>query len=129
MIVDTSVLVAVLFGEPDSAHFIEQIRNADQCFLSAVSFVELSMVVAGQLGLAGLHECDRFILSAGIGIEPVTVEQGQLARQAFLNFGKGRHPAGLNFGDCFSYALAKSKKEPLLFKGRDFSRTDIRAAL
>jgi ribonuclease VapC len=87
------------------------------------------MVIEGQLGPEAGRQCDMFFRRAGIVIEPVTVDQAHLARQAFLDFGKGRHPAGLNFGDCFAYALSKATGEALLFKGEDFSRTDVRSAL
>jgi ribonuclease VapC len=100
-----------------------------QVQISAASFVELSIVVEAQIGPDASRQCDIFFRRAGILIEPVTVEQAHLARQAFLDFGKGRHAAGLNFGDCFSYALAKITGAPLLFKGEDFKRTDIPSAL
>jgi ribonuclease VapC len=129
MILDTSALAAVLFGEPEAALFTELIHDADRCLISAASFVELSIVVEAQIGPDASRQCDIFFRRAGILIEPVTVEQAHLARQAFLDFGKGRHAAGLNFGDCFSYALAKITGEPLLFKGEDFKRTDIPSAL
>ena len=129
MIVDTSALAAIMLQEPDAFQYPERISRAETCSMSAATFVELSMVLVGQVGPQALRPCDEFIRDVGIWIEPLTVEHGRLAREAFLNFGKGRHPAGLNFGDCFSYALAKSKNEPLLFKGRDFSRTDIQSAL
>jgi ribonuclease VapC len=87
------------------------------------------MVIEGQIGPDAGRQCDVFFRRAEILIEPVTVEHAHLAWQAFLDFGKGRHPAGLNFGDCFAYALAKATGEPLLFKGEDFSKTDIRAAV
>lgn len=86
------------------------------------------MVIEKQLGPEGMRQVDAFLRRAAITIEPVTVEQGNLARQAFLDFGKGRHKAGLNFGDCFAYALARDLDEPLLFKGKDFAQTDIRSA-
>ena len=129
MILDTSALAAVLFGEPEAALFTELIHDADRCLISAASFVELSIVVEAQIGPDASRQCDIFFRRAGILIEPVTVEQAHLARQAFLDFGKGRHAAGLNFGDCFSYALAKITGEPLLFKGEDFKKTDIPSAL
>lgn len=93
-----------------------------------MTFVELSMVVESQLGSSAERQIDTLFRRTGIVIEPVTVEHGHLARQAFLDYGKGRHKAGLNFGDCFSYALAKATGEPLLFKGNDFGLTDIQAA-
>ena len=128
MILDTSALAAVLFGEPEAALFAQLIHDADCCSISAANFVELSIVIEAQIGPNASRQCDIFFRRAGIIIEPVTAEQAHLARQAFLDFGKGRHPAGLNFGDCFSYALAKTTGEPLLFKGEDFKRTDISSA-
>jgi ribonuclease VapC len=96
--------------------------------ISAANFVELSLVIESQLGPEAGRQLDMFFSRAEIVIEVVTVEQAHLARQAFLDFGKGRHPAQLNFGDCFAYALAKAAGEPLLFKGMDFGKTDIRKA-
>jgi ribonuclease VapC len=128
MILDTSALGAIFFKEPERDRYIEMIHAADSCRISAANFVELSMVIEGQLGPEAGRQCDMFFRRADIIIEPVTVEQAHLARQGFLDFGKGRHPAGLNFGDCFAYALAKATDEPLLYKGTDFSKTDIKAA-
>ena len=128
MILDTSALVAVLYGEPEARDFVERIRAADACRISVANHVELSMVVESQLGPNGTRQADAFLRRAGVVVEPVTIEQGDLARQAFLDFGKGRHKAGLNFGDCFSYALARATGEALLFKGDDFALTDIRRA-
>jgi ribonuclease VapC len=128
MIIDTSALIAILYGEPERAEFARLIHDADSCRVSVASFVELSMVVESQLGPEAGRQVDTLFRRTGIVIEPVTVEHGHLARQAFLDYGKGRHKAGLNFGDCFSYALAKATGEPLLFKGRDFSETDIKSA-
>jgi ribonuclease VapC len=128
MIVDTSALVAVLYGEPEARDFVERIRAADVCRISVANHVELSMVVESQLGPNGTRQADAFLRRAGVVVEPVTLEQGDLARQAFLDFGEGRHKAGLNFGDCFAYALARATGEALLFKGDDFALTDIRRA-
>jgi ribonuclease VapC len=128
MIVDTSALSAIFFGEPEGDVYIRLIHEADRCRMSAANFVELSMVIEGQLGPEALRQCDMFLRRAEIVIESVTVEHAYLALQGFLDFGKGRHPAGLNFGDCFAYALAKASDEPLLYKGQDFSKTDIRSA-
>ena len=86
------------------------------------------MVVERQLGPDASRQVETFFRRAKISLEPVTIEQGYLARQAYLDFGKGRHPAGLNVGDCFAYALARAKNEPLLYKGNDFPRTDLRSA-
>ena len=129
MILDTSALAAIFFGEPEAVLYTELIQDADRCLMSAANFVELSIVIEGQIGPDAGRQCDVFFRRAGIGIEPVTLEQAHLARQAFLDFGKGRHAAGLDFGDCFAYALAKITSEPLLFKGEDFKKTDIRSAL
>jgi ribonuclease VapC len=128
MILDTSAVVAVLYREPEAAAFVQRIHDADVCRISVVSHLELSMVVEQQRGPDGMRQVTAFFRRAGVVIEPVSLDQGELARQAFLDFGKGRHKTSLNFGDCFSYALAKAMGEPLLFKGKDFSRTDIKAA-
>jgi ribonuclease VapC len=128
MILDTSAMVAILYREPEAAAFVQLIHDADLCRISVATYVELSMVLENQLGPGGMRQAEAFIRRAGIVIEPVTIDHGELARQAFLDFGKGRHKAGLNYGDCFSYALAKATGEPLLFKGDDFSLTDIEAA-
>jgi ribonuclease VapC len=128
MILDTSALVAVLYGEPEARDFVERIRAADVCRISVANHVELSMVVESQLGPNGTRQADAFLRRAGVVVEPVTIEQGDLARQAFLDFGKGRHEASLNFGDCFAYALARATGETLLSKGDEFALTDIRRA-
>ncbi|AEG58030.1 type II toxin-antitoxin system VapC family toxin [Sinorhizobium meliloti] len=125
MIVDTSALVAILYREPQAARFVNYIHDAETTRISVASYIELSMVVESQLGPDGMRQAEAFFRRAGIIVEPVTLEHGELARQAFLDFGKGRHKAGLNFGDCFAYALAKASGEPLLFKGNDFSQTDV----
>jgi ribonuclease VapC len=115
MILDTSALAAILFPEPEAEHFNNLIHDAERCALSIANLIELSIVVESQLGSAASRQCDVYIERAGIVIEPVSIEQGHLARQAYFDFGKGRHPASLNFGDCFAYALAKVSGEPLLF--------------
>lgn len=127
MIVDTSALVAVLYGEAEREHFTRVIHNAEICRISIANFLELSMVVENQLGPEGTRQAEAYLRRADIKIEPVTVDQGYIARQAFFDFGRGRHKAKLNFGDCFAYALAKAFEEPLLFKGNDFSLTDVQA--
>lgn len=129
MIVDTSALLAILFGEKDAEAYARAVSEAEVCRISAATFVEISVVVESQTGDAGSRQWDAFFRTAGITIEPVTEEQAHLARQAWSDFGKGRHPAGLNFGDCFAYALAKDSGEPLLFKGQDFRKAGIPAAL
>jgi ribonuclease VapC len=129
MIVDTSAIIAVLLGEEEANDFTEQILKSDDCLMSAVSFVEASIIAESNGGDGGVRQLDAFIRTAGISIEPVSEEQALAARQAYSDFGKGRHAAGLNLGDCFSYALSKVSGEPLLFKGADFRKTDIRAAI
>jgi ribonuclease VapC len=129
MIVDTSALLAVLFGEKDAETYARAISEAEVCRISAATFVEVSLVVESQTGDAGSRQWDSFFRAASISIEPVTEEHAHAARQAWSDFGKARHAAGLNFGDCFSYALAKISGEPLLFKGQDFRKTGIPAAL
>ena len=129
MIVDSSAILAILFAEPDAAVFAKAMSEADACKISAATFVEVAVVVEAQTQDRGSRQLDAFLRRAGFVIEPVTEEQAHLARQAYSDFGKGRHPAGLYFGDCFSYALAKASGEALLFKGGDFSKTDIVSAL
>ena len=129
VIVDTSALLAILFGENDAENYARAISEAEVCRISSATFVEVSIVVESQTGDSGSRQWDSFFRTAGIGIEPITEEQAHAARQAWSDFGKGRHPAGLNFGDCFSFALAKVYGEPLLFKGQDFRKADIAAVL
>lgn len=128
MIIDTSAIIAILFDEHDAETYAKAITRADSCRISAATFVEAAIVVEAQTKNSGGRQLDAFIRRAGIAIEPVTEEQAHLARQAFIDFGKGRHPAGLNYGDCFSYALSKATREPLLFKGKDFAKTDLSIA-
>ena len=128
MIVDTSALVAILYREPEAQAFVERIHHADVCRISVANHVELSIVIESQLGPDGMRQAEALLRRAGVVVEPVTLEHGELARQAFLDFGRGRHRAGLYFGDCFSYALAMATGEPLLYKGGDFALTDIRPA-
>ena len=129
MIVDSSALIAILFDEADAAIYAAAIASAERCRISSANYVETAVVVESQSPAVGGRQFDALLRRAGIVVEPVTEEQALLAREAYADFGKGRHPAGLNFGDCFSYALAKALREPLLFKGDDFSRTDIETAL
>ena len=129
MILDTSALTAIFFGEPEPARYTQLMHDAERCLISAANFLELCIVIEGQIGTEAGRQCDMFFHRAGIIIEPFTVEQAYIARQAFHDFGKGRHAAGLNFGDCFAYALARITSEPLLFKGEDFKKTDIVSAL
>lgn len=126
MILDTSALLAVLLREPDAERFAAAIEGADTVRMSAASYVEAAIYVDRNGDEVRRAMLDTFVKDFAIQLEPVTVEQAFLARQAFVLFGKGRHKAGLNFGDCFSYALAKAFSEPLVFKGGDFGHTDLR---
>ena len=125
MVIDTSALVAILYGEAERRLFIEAIEAADVRLLSVATFVEICIVIEARHGAEGVRDLDHFIARAGIELLPLDAEVGKLACGAFSRFGKGRHRAGLNYGDCFSYALAISTGEPLLFKGDDFAHTDV----
>ena len=125
MVIDTSAIVAILFGETEAEAFAELIEADPIRLLSVASALEASIVVESELGAEGGRELDALLHTASITIEPVTVEQLAAARHAFRQFGKGRHAAALNFGDCFSYALSRTTGEALLFKGDDFARTDV----
>jgi ribonuclease VapC len=127
MIVDSSALVAILRKEPEAARFTRAILRDSVRLISAANLLEAGIVIDNQAGLSAGRRLDAFVERAQIRIRPVTEEQVRIARQAYVDFGRGNHPAGLNFGDCFAYALAKTGGEPLLFKGDDFARTDIRA--
>jgi ribonuclease VapC len=129
MVVDTSALIAILFRETEADRFGQALADAPIRMLSAVTWVELSFVVEGRKGDAGRADLDLLLRDGGFDIVSVTSRQAEIAIDAFRRFGKGRHQAGLNIGDCFSYALAVATDHPLLFKGDDFSRTDIRQAL
>src|ERR1700737_2191702 len=120
MVIDTSALLAILQDEPERSSFSEALEMAEVRSISTASFVEISMIIESRYGADGVRALDLLIAKALIALEAVDVAQAPLARQAFRQYGKGRHPAGLNFGDCFSYALARSRGEPLLFKGKDF---------
>ena len=128
MIVDSSALLAVLNCEPDADRFQDAILTASPCRMSVANMLEASIVVEGRGGAEAGHELDEFLYHAEIEPAPVTAEHLEVAQQAWRRFGKGRHPAALNFGDCFAYALAQVTGEPLLYKGDDFARTDIPAA-
>lgn len=127
MVVDTSAIVAILEGEPEAAPFLEQIVDASSARMALVSFVEASMVMRGRRP-DGVQDLDDLIAVLRIELTDLDLAQARLAREAFARYGKGNHPAGLNLGDLFAYAPAKHLKEPLLFKGNDFSRTDITPA-
>ncbi len=125
MIIDSSAIVAILRGEPDADELASAIESAKIRRLSAASYLEAAIVTDGNRNPVLSRRLDSFLREILIQIEPVTVEQARLAREAYRDYGKGRHKAGLNFGDCFVYALARDKSEPLLCKGRDFRQTDL----
>lgn len=128
MVIDTSVLVAIVFDEPEAELFLEAMRRATHLLLSAVSLVEVGVVLMQQGPERIERDLNQLIERAGIVVVPVDEAQAILAREAYRKFGKGRHRAGLNFGDCFSYALAIGAAETLLFKGNDFGETDVAVA-
>jgi|SRR5579871_5697704 len=125
MVVDTSALVAILRNEPERRKFNEAIEAAHTRSMSVACFLESSIILESRFGADGVHDLDLFITRAQIALAAVDEEQALLARDGFRHFGKGRHPAGLTYGDCFSYALARSLDEELLFKGQDFRQTDV----
>ncbi len=128
MVIDTSAVIAILFAEPTSDRLEDAILDAPRSVLSAASLVEAGLVALGRRDEAAERELDLLLRRLRVQIVPLTEQQAEVAREAYRRFGKGRHPAGLNFGDCFSYALARTLGEPLLFTGEDFSRTDIEVA-
>ena len=125
MVLDTSALLVLLLNEGDAPAFRLAIEADPVRLLSAASLVETSIVIEARVGEAGGRELDLLLQKASIEVVAVDAEQADIARHAFRSFGRGRHAAGLNYGDCFSYALAQVAGEPLLFKGDDFSRTDV----
>jgi len=129
VVADTSALVAILFAEPDAARFADAIAAAPTRVISAFTRVELSCVIEGRKGEEGRRDLENLLRDGAFEIAPVTLEHAELAIGAYRRFGKGRHPAALNIGDCFSYALARSTSYRLLYKGNDFALTDIRAAI
>jgi ribonuclease VapC len=128
MVVDTSAIVAILFDEPERSHFNRRLSQSPTKLLSPVNRVELTCVVEGRKGAAGRSDLERLLADAEIDIVAIDSTHADLACEAFRRFGKGRHPAALNIGDCFAYALARATGEPLLYKGDDFARTDIASA-
>ncbi|MGO9338664.1 MAG: type II toxin-antitoxin system VapC family toxin [Terracidiphilus sp.] len=128
MIVDSSALVAILFKESDALALTTAIAKSPICRLPASCLLEASMLILARHGEDGMRDLDLYVARSKLEIAPFTESQAGLARGAFRRFGKGRHPAKLNFGDCMAYALAKESGEELLFKGTDFSQTDIVAA-
>jgi ribonuclease VapC len=128
VILDTSAVVAILRAEPEASAMAEAMSSAGARGISAVSYVEAAVVIDSSHDPIASRRFDDFFREAEVVIEPVTFRQAKIAREAYRDFGKGRHRAGLNFGDCFSYALAKATGKPLLFKGNDFSHTDVEPA-
>lgn len=129
IVVDTSALIAILDREPDAALYAEAIAETDSPLISAATLLELHIVMLNRHGGRAGQLVDRLIQDADFQIEHFTTQHLELAREAYVRYGKDRNSAGLNYGDCFSYALAKATGLPLLFKGSDFSKTDLIAAL
>jgi ribonuclease VapC len=128
VIVDSSAIVAILGLESDARELAEAVEEASERHISVVNYVEAAIVLDSRHNPVLSRRLDDFLREAQVLLEPVTVQQARVAREAYRDFGKSRHRAGLNLGDCFAYALAKEKGEPLLYKGDDFRRTDIESA-
>jgi len=129
MVIDSSAIVAVLFNEPDAWKYANAIERAADPHVSVASYLEAAIVIGNRGDADARCAFEDLFREARIALEPVAIEQILIAREAHRQFGKGRHPAGLNFGDCFSYALAKALNKPLLFKGDDFPQTDVASAI
>jgi ribonuclease VapC len=125
MVVDTSALLAIFLAEPERKPFLESILQAETRMISTATLLETGIVLEARRGESAGREFDLFVVRANLQIVPVDSDHAEIARSAWRKYGKGRHPAGLNFGDCFAYALAKASGEPLLAKGNDFTLTDI----
>ena len=128
MVIDTSAIVAIALDEAEAAAFERLVADAPVRLISAATLFEAAMALESRFGERGGAELDLWLHKAGVEMGDLDAQQADLARRAWRRFGKGRHPAGLNYGDCFSYALAMTTGEPLLFKGEDFSRTDVARA-
>jgi ribonuclease VapC len=129
MVIDTSAITAVLLNEANAARVTQAIETGSPRLLSAANLLESSLVIESRKGEAGGRELDLLIYRAAIEIAAVDQDQAEIARIAWRRFGKGRHPAALNYGDCFAYALAKFRRLPLLFLGGDFAQTDVEGVL
>ena len=125
MVIDTSALLAIFLAEPERQRFLKLLTDTETRLMSAASVLETGIVLEAKRGEAAGREFDLFVVRTNLEVVAVDVEQVEIARSAWRKYGKGRHPAGLNFGDCFAYALAKFSGEPLLAKGTDFAQTDI----
>jgi ribonuclease VapC len=128
MVIDTSAVLGILLGDPDAARIATEIENATPRLISAANLLEASIVIEARKGEAGGRELDLLLYRSGIEIVAVDRDQVEAARAAWRRFGKGRHPAALDYGDCFAYGLAITRRLPLLFRGDDFSQTDIAQA-
>lgn len=128
MIIDTSAVLAILLNEPEALRFSELISQDSKRLMSAGTLLELMIVIEAKKGEAGSRELDLLLHRMKLDIVPFDDEQAEIARSAWRQFGKGNHTAGLNFGDCFAYALAKTSGEVLLYKGNDFAQTDLKNA-
>lgn len=128
MVVDSSAIIAILQDEPEADRLLTALEDAPVRRISSATLVETAIVMHARYGDAGEREVDVFIHCLRLEVLPTTAEHADLARSAYRRFGKGHHPAGLNYGDCFSYALSVALQEPLLFKGDDFSQTDVPVA-
>ena len=129
MVIDTSALVAMLCDEPEAAMLEEAVQNDPVRFMSTATYLEAAIVIETRFGEPGGRELDLWLHRAGVELVAVGADQAELARTAYRRYGKGRHRAGLNYGDCFAYALAKISGQPLLFKGNDFAHTDATAVV
>ena len=129
MVVDASALAAVFFMEPDAPRFLRALQQARYACMSAANFLEIAIIIDSRDAPEQMVDLDLFLTEGGVEIIPVTAAQARIARAAYNRFGEVNHPAGLNFGDCFAYALAKERDLPLLFKGADFAQTDVTPAL
>ena len=125
MVLDTSAVLAIFLGEPERKQILDVIRQSGRRLISAASVLETGMVLESKRGESAGREFDLFVVQTNLDAIPVDAEQVEIARSAWRKFGKGRHPAALNFGDCFTYALAKWSGEPVVAKGQDFARTDL----
>ncbi|HEX3970054.1 MAG TPA: type II toxin-antitoxin system VapC family toxin [Stellaceae bacterium] len=126
MVIDASAIGAILFNEPEAAAFEQKIADDPIRLLSAATLVEATIIIESRLGGAGSREFELWLVRAGVEVVAVDAEQTDIACRGWRRFGKGRHPASLNYGDCFTYALAVARDEPLLFKGDDFAKTDVK---
>jgi ribonuclease VapC len=124
-----SALAAVFFMGSDASRFLRALKQMPYACISAANFLEIAIIIGNRDTQEQMVDLDLFLAEAGVEIVPVTASQARIARDAYRRFGRGNHPAGLNFGDCFAYALAKERDLPLLFKGDDFARTDVRSAV